>query len=178
MTLVVEEGEAGRLWRLAAAAYPEEGCGVLVGAAAGDVTRVTVVVEGRNLVQERRLDRYELDPADILRADRLARQRGLEVVGFYHTHPDHPARPSPFDTERAWPGYHYVVIAVERGRVAAATAWVLDEPARRFDAVPMVPEVAVPGPPGTGGPPGQDGPGPGAPAGGAILPADMTVERG
>ncbi len=140
MSLVVDGPEAARLFAAAAAAYPEEGCGVLVGRP-GSVTRVTLVVPGRNLVTERRLDRYELDPQDILRADRLARQRREEVVGFYHTHPDHPARPSQFDTDRAWPGYYYVVLAVERGRVALATAWTLDEPSRRFDEAPLDPQA-------------------------------------
>ncbi len=147
MTVVVEDDQAVRLWAAASAAYPEEGCGVLVGHADGDETRVTLVVEGRNLVRDRRLDRYELDPADILRADRLARERGEEVVGFYHTHPDHPARPSQLDTDRAWPGYHYVVIAVAGGRVEVATAWTLDEPARRFDAVSLHPPRPASGPP-------------------------------
>ncbi|HUY96456.1 MAG TPA: M67 family metallopeptidase [Verrucomicrobiae bacterium] len=144
MRLEIAPAEAVRLWTAAAAAYPEEGCGILVGSVADGTTHVTLVVEGHNLVQERRLDRYELDPADILRADRLARGRGEEVVGFYHTHPDHPARPSQFDTDRAWPGYHYVVIAVDAGRVARATAWTLDEPARRFDPVELVAPPAEP----------------------------------
>lgn len=115
----------------AEAAYPYEGCGVLVGAS-GNATEVTEVVQGHNLVVDRRHDRYDLDPGDIIAAERSGRTRGEEVVGFYHTHPDHPARPSQFDTDRAWPGYHYVVIAVDAGRQRRATAWRLqEEPAPR-----------------------------------------------
>lgn len=110
----------------AEAAYPYEGCGVLVGASRS-ATEVTEVVQGHNLVVDRRHDRYELDPGDIVAAERSAQARGEEVVGFYHTHPDHPARPSQFDTDRAWPGYHYVVIAVADGRLRHATAWRLQE---------------------------------------------------
>ncbi|MHB8554226.1 MAG: M67 family metallopeptidase [Candidatus Dormibacteria bacterium] len=110
----------------AEAAYPYEGCGVLVGTS-GPATEVTEVVQGHNLVVDRRHDRYELDPRDIITAERAARARGEEVVGFYHTHPDHPARPSQFDTDRAWPGYHYVVIAVDGGRQRRARAWRLVE---------------------------------------------------
>lgn len=110
---------------LAEAAYPHEGCGVLVGRARVGAAVVTEVREGRNLVTDRRHDRYELDPRDIIAAERRARERGEEVLGYYHTHPDHPARPSQFDTDHAWPGYHYVVISVQRGRLVRATAWTL-----------------------------------------------------
>ncbi|MHB8394980.1 MAG: M67 family metallopeptidase [Candidatus Dormibacteria bacterium] len=108
-------------------AYPYEGCGVLVGRPESERAVVTDVIEGRNLVADRRRDRYELDPRDIIGAERSARSRGEEVVGFYHTHPDHPARPSQFDTDRAWPGYQYVVIAVHGGQQLAATSWRLDD---------------------------------------------------
>jgi proteasome lid subunit RPN8/RPN11 len=113
--------------QLAEATYPYEGCGVLVGRAAEGDSSVTEVVEGHNLVTDRRRDRYELDPRDIVQAERSAHESGEDVVGFFHTHPDHPARPSQFDTDRAWPGYHYVVIAVHSGRQVAATAWRLQD---------------------------------------------------
>jgi proteasome lid subunit RPN8/RPN11 len=84
------------------AAYPYEGCGELIGGSDPDLASVSEVFEGKNLVQDRRDDRYELDPRDIIRAERAARASGQELIGFYHTHPDHPARPSQFDTDRAW----------------------------------------------------------------------------
>ncbi len=131
----------------AAAAYPHEGCGILLGTLVptdgpGLAAQVTEAIEGRNLVTDRRHDRYELDPGDIVRADQRARGRGEEIVGFYHTHPDHPARPSQFDADHAWAGYLYVVIAVHQGRVVEATAWAFDEAAHRFDPIPMVQEPA------------------------------------
>ncbi|HVB52571.1 MAG TPA: M67 family metallopeptidase [Candidatus Acidoferrales bacterium] len=121
------------------AAYPDEGCGVLIGSSEADLASVSDVLEGKNLVQDRRHDRYELDPRDIIRAERAARASGQEVIGFYHTHPDHPARPSQFDTDRAWPGYHYVVVSVKAGQLAEATTWRLvegEEP-NRFQEVPL-----------------------------------------
>ncbi len=134
--------------RLAEATYPYEGCGVLVGMVADGHHEVTEVVEGHNLVTDRRHDRYELDPRDIIQAERLARERGEEVLGFFHTHPDHPARPSQFDTDRAWPGYDYVVIAVHAGRQVAATAWRLHdggEPRQFVEAELQVPHEDDPG---------------------------------
>jgi len=128
-----------RMAELAAAAYPFEGCGVLVGGLGEPEATVVKVVEGHNLVQDRRRDRYELDPRDIINAERDAREADLEVIGFFHSHPDHPARPSQFDTDRAWPCYYYVVISVNAGQLGEATAWRLAEgvESSRFEEVPI-----------------------------------------
>ena len=114
---------------MAAASYPVEGCGVMIGrfGAAGSVDEVVRVVGGRNLVTDRAHDRYELDPGDIVTAERAARAEGLDVVGFWHTHPDHPARPSRFDTERAWAAYVYVICSTTEQGVADVRAWRLDD---------------------------------------------------
>lgn len=124
--------------RLAAAAHPLEGCGVLLGRFGGDgggeVVRVTA---GRNLVSDRAHDRYELDPGDIVAAERAARADGLDVVGFWHTHPDHPARPSRFDTERAWPDYVYVICSTTTAGVVEVRAWTLGEPGGEFAELAM-----------------------------------------
>ena len=108
----------------AEAAYPYEGCGVLVGIE-GEVTEVR---NGTNIrgPQDRARDRYVLDPRDILRAEREADAAGLEVVGFWHTHPDHPSRASRYDADHAWPGYVYVIVSVIQGRAAGEQGWVLE----------------------------------------------------
>ena len=123
---------------LAAASYPVEGCGVLIGRFAADGgTEVVEARAGRNLVTERARDRYELDPGDIVAAERAARAAGLDVVGFWHTHPDHPARPSRFDTERAWPDYVYVICSTTAQGVADVRAWRLDAASGEFAEVPL-----------------------------------------
>lgn len=89
-----------------------------------------------NLNAERSHDRYDLDPRAWVRVERClasAPPPRLEIVGVYHSHPDHPARPSRTDLERAWPDLVYLIVAVEKGRSAAATAWVLCESPRGFD---------------------------------------------
>jgi proteasome lid subunit RPN8/RPN11 len=127
------EGDTrAHLEALAAGTYPVEGCGVLIGRAGNPVSVVQVTI-GRNLVVERARDRYELDPGDILAAERSARAEGLDVVGFWHTHPDHPARPSNFDTERAWPDYVYVICSTTAEGVADLRAWWLDAASGQFD---------------------------------------------
>ena len=108
----------------AESAYPYEGCGVLVGIT-GEVTEVR---KGTNIrgPEDRARDRYVLDPRDILRAEREADAAGLEVVGFWHTHPDHPSRASRYDADHAWPGYVYVIVSVIQGRAAGEQGWVLE----------------------------------------------------
>jgi proteasome lid subunit RPN8/RPN11 len=55
------------------------------------------------------------------------REEGQEIVGYYHSHPDHPARPSAFDAEHAWPWYSYLIVRIDRGRGADLASWVLDD---------------------------------------------------
>lgn len=111
------------LRRLAAGTYPDEGCGVLL----GDGDAIVEARPGRNLRTDRARDRYELDPGDIVRAEREARRRGLDVAGFWHSHPDHPARASAFDTERAWPDYLYLICATTAAGAGEVRAHRLDE---------------------------------------------------
>lgn len=119
--------------RFGAAGYPDEACGVLIGALlpSGGV-RIDEVTRGRNLRADRMRDRYELDPGAIVEAERAARARGLDVVGFWHSHPDHPARPSDFDTERAWSDYVYAIVSTSATGTGDLRAWVLDEAVRAF----------------------------------------------
>ncbi len=124
-----------RLEALAAESYPVEGCGVMVGEFGASEVSVVRVSRGRNLVTDRAHDRYELDPGDIVAAERGARADGLDVVGFWHTHPDHPARPSRFDTERAWPDYVYVICSTTADGVADLRAWRLDAASGEFAEV-------------------------------------------
>ena len=97
-------------------AYPEECCGVLLGRARGDAREV---VEARACANARagRRDRYAIAPEELVAAQREARERGLEIVGFYHSHPDHPPEPSATDRAEAyWEGCSYVIVSVAQGR--------------------------------------------------------------
>lgn len=105
------------------AAYPEEGCGVLVGEDRGAIRRVALAIGVENVAREDRTRRYDLDPERFLAEDRRARARGLEVLGFFHSHPDAPAEPSAFDRERAWPYYTYLIARVAEGRVEEVRGW-------------------------------------------------------
>ena len=121
------EGLREEMRRLGSAAYPYEGCGILLGRP-GPETEVTEVLAGTNLrgPEDRGRDRYVLDPREIMAAQRQADARGEDVVGFWHTHPDHPSRASQYDAEHAWPGYVYVIVSVQGGDAAGEQGWVLE----------------------------------------------------
>jgi len=82
--------------------------------------------------RETERNRFLINPLDQMRVEKDARERGLEVLGYYHSHPDHPARPSLYDREHAWPWYSYVIVSVERGIAKDLTCWVLAEDRNMF----------------------------------------------
>jgi len=113
--------------------YPDEICGLML----GRDRVVTEVRRARNIIVERSRDRYEIDPLDQIRIQREADAAGLDVVGYYHSHPDHPAQASRFDTERAWAAYVYVIVSIEQGKAVDANAFVADEDGGPFHAEPL-----------------------------------------
>jgi len=122
-------------------AYPAECCGVLAGRPGEnrEVIRFMPVVN-------RRTDdphRYLISPNDLRRAEAEVREAGLEVLGFYHSHPDHPAVPSAFDAEHAWPWYSYIIVRVDRGRAAEVSSWQLmdDRSAMSLESIEVFIEV-------------------------------------
>ena len=119
--------------RHASVSYPEECCGFLIGRAAGREVLVERVLSVGNEREDSRHNRYVIRPETVLAAQKEARVLGLDVVGYYHSHPDHPAVPSDFDREHAWPGVSYLIVSVEKGKVAAARSWRLTDDRERFE---------------------------------------------
>ena len=129
--------------------YPAECCGMLLGHVEGPLRVVTEVVpltnlrhdpqRGQELLpladpgRESKHNRFLIDPMEQLRVEKDARARQLDVLGYYHSHPDHPAQPSPYDQEHAWPWYSYVILSVEQGAARDINCWVLAEDRSRFD---------------------------------------------
>jgi proteasome lid subunit RPN8/RPN11 len=105
--------------------YPNEICGIMVGPSEGGFA--TEAKRARNTVVDRPHDRYDIDTRDLIRIHKEAHNSGLDVVGYYHSHPDHPAAPSIIDTEKASSWYVYVIVSVERGRPVATNGFVLEE---------------------------------------------------
>ncbi len=121
----------------ALAGYPFEVCGVLLGREGS----VEDVVRTENREQEQPRVRYAIAPEDLLRIQREARARGHEIVGFYHSHPDHPARPSETDRRIAAEGLSdgvvHVVVGVDGGQRAEPTAWVFRDAVQGFEPEPL-----------------------------------------
>lgn len=116
------------------AAYPEEGAGLLLGKVEGEHKRVVSLLELSNQRETAvRHNRYLLTPEDYLRGEQEAARQGLDVLGVYHSHPDHPNRPSEFDREWAMPWFSYIITSVQDGRAVESRAWVLSEDRSHFE---------------------------------------------
>jgi len=106
--------------------YPHETCGVLIGRQSDGLAEVRRVEQARNLNTDRAHDRFDLDPSDYQAADESARAEGLEIIGIWHSHPDHPAQPSETDRQAAWPGWSYMILSVSADAVQDIRSWRLD----------------------------------------------------
>jgi len=115
--------------------YPNEICGIMLGPQ-GDHS-VTEVRRARNIIVERSRDRYEIDPRDHIRIQREADETGMDIVGYYHSHPDHPARASITDAERSWAGPVYVIVSCENGKVVDGNAFLAERDGGPMRQVPM-----------------------------------------
>ena len=108
--------------------YPHECCGALVGRDG----RVIQVVALPNTTDEGPRRRFLIRPSDYRLAEGRAGELGGELLGFYHSHPDHPARPSQYDLDHAWPTFAYIIVAVEAGTAGDMTVWYLQDDRSRF----------------------------------------------
>jgi proteasome lid subunit RPN8/RPN11 len=119
------------------AAYPNECCGIMYGrdVREGDVVRRVVErLEPVNnaFEEEEQYHRFSISPQQLMKAEKDAAAEGRLVLGFYHSHPDHPARPSEYDRQHAWPFYSYVIVAIANRQAVDMTCWVLDEQTETF----------------------------------------------
>ena len=114
-------------------AYPEEGAGVLLGRPLAEGRLGTQVRPLANTFDpDQRSRRYMIDPLEMLQLEDEAESLGLELIGIFHSHPDHPAQPSEFDRQRALPWYSYLITSVAAGRAVETLSWRLNE-ARQFE---------------------------------------------
>lgn len=113
--------------------YPNECCGAVLGRDASSQGGVERPREIRELFQlaNRREDsprnRFSVSPRDVIEADRRAQALGMELIGWYHSHPDHPAKPSEYDRQHAWPWYSYIIVSVDKGVAGEMTSWRLQD---------------------------------------------------
>lgn len=113
--------------------FPHECCGFMLGKANGTERQVRELLSAENEREDgARHNRFVITPEAYLRGDKAARAKGLDIIGFYHSHPNAPARPSQYDLDHAWPWYSYVIVSIQDGKAADMTSWVLAEDRREF----------------------------------------------
>lgn len=129
MALALEQGVTEAIRRHGADTYPNECCGALIGRDG----RVTTTFALPNTTEEGPRRRFLVRPDDYREAEKQARQAGGDLLGFYHSHPDHPARPSQYDLDHAWPFFSYIIVSVRAGAPEDMTSWRLREDRSAFD---------------------------------------------
>ncbi len=117
----------------AAREYPYECCGVLLGQVEAETKVVTALKPLANVHEEGHERRYLIAPDEMFRLEREARAERIKILGFYHSHPDHPARPSEYDREWAWPWYSYIIVTVAKGIPGEMMCWTLDDDRQAFE---------------------------------------------
>ena len=128
----IPHGIRVRIGGLALAALPDECCGILLGEGAGELA---IVLDAHSVENTHSGDRgrfYAIGPEALLAAHRVARDEGLEVVGFFHSHPSGDARPSVHDRDTAWPAMSYLIISVGGGGIRELRCWRLGDDGREF----------------------------------------------
>ncbi len=134
MILEISAGLLERIHQNGEKSYPEEGAGLLLGRAEATSRLVTEILTLTNAREDSaRRNRYLLTPQDMLRAEEEAERLGLEVIGVFHSHPDHPNQPSEFDREWAMPWFSYLITSVDSGKAVDSRSWRLADDRKSFD---------------------------------------------
>lgn len=137
MVLHISRSQRQKIQTHAETSYPEECCGLLLGKAVDDQRLVVEVVLAENAwnaaaweddtINHGKIDRYAIAPEAMLKIQKAARDRQLDIIGIYHSHPNHPAIPSECDRQYAWQQYSYVIVSVQNAKAVDILSWSLDE---------------------------------------------------
>jgi proteasome lid subunit RPN8/RPN11 len=128
MTIEIPDNIMQKIYANGETAYPEEGAGLILGVLNGEQKQVRAIIELDNAREaEARHNRYLITPQDMLQGEQQALQMGLDIIGVFHSHPDHPDRPSDFDREWALPWYSYLITSVVLGKAVHSRSWRLEE---------------------------------------------------
>lgn len=136
--LVLDDQTSLSMEEHAVKTFPEECCGFMFGRFNDDTVRVESVTAVKNNHPDLKVRRYLISPEDFIVAENYADEKGLSLVGVYHSHPDHPAIPSETDRSAAIPGFTYIIYSIMDGKPADVTAWELAEDRSKFKAVDIV----------------------------------------
>jgi proteasome lid subunit RPN8/RPN11 len=136
--LRIREELSGRIRAHGAETYPHECCGALLGTDGEGGREIAEIVPLTNQRNDSPLNRFSITPEDVRDAEAAARKAGLDLIGWYHSHPDAPARPSEFDREHAWPWYSYIIVSVQERVPRDMNSWRLADDRGHYDAEEIV----------------------------------------
>jgi proteasome lid subunit RPN8/RPN11 len=136
--LRIREELSGRIRAHGAETYPHECCGALLGTDGDETREIAEIVPLTNQRNDSPRNRFSITPEDVRDAEAAAREAGLDLIGWYHSHPDAPARPSEFDREHAWPWYSYIIVSVQERVPRDMNSWRLADDRGHYDAEEIV----------------------------------------
>jgi len=133
--IALEEQHIAEIRRHGERDYPFECCGMMLGRFQHDGRKLVIEIYPISNAREEaaRRNRFLIRPEELMRGEKHARANELDVVGFYHSHPDDRAAPSQYDLEHAWPTYSYIVVAIEHGRAGDLRSWEMENDRSRFN---------------------------------------------
>ncbi|HEY8203440.1 MAG TPA: M67 family metallopeptidase [Pyrinomonadaceae bacterium] len=141
--ITLEERHADEMRAHGERDYPFECCGLMLGRFENEgrkiVTETYPISNAREEAAKR--NRFLIRPEELIRGEKYARERGFDVVGFYHSHPDDRAVPSQYDLDHAWPTYSYIVVSVQNGRAVDMQSWEMENDRSRFNEEQVVSEA-------------------------------------
>jgi proteasome lid subunit RPN8/RPN11 len=132
--LKISDGLVKRIEAHGVETFPYECCGALLGRDDGHGREVTELFALSNRRDDSPRNRFEITPEDVLLAERTAQEKKIDLVGWYHSHPNAPARPSEYDREHAWPWYSYIIVSIRDGEPKEMTSWRLTDDRAAYDA--------------------------------------------
>ena len=132
--LKITEALAGRIRAHGVETYPHECCGAILGRDGEAAREVLDLMPLANRRDDSPRNRFEVTSEDVRLAEKTARAQNLELIGWYHSHPDHPARPSEYDRDHAWPWYSYIIISVQSGQPRDMNSWRLRDDRSAYDS--------------------------------------------
>jgi len=136
--LRIREELSERIREHGAKTYPHECCGALLGSDGAGGREVVEVLSLENQRSDSPRNRFSITPDDVREAEMAARRAELELIGWYHSHPDAPARPSEYDREHAWPWYSYIIVSVQERVPREMNSWKLADDRSHYDAEEIV----------------------------------------
>jgi proteasome lid subunit RPN8/RPN11 len=137
--LLLQANLARQIEREGSQIYPNECCGIMYGRDIAEGRVVDRLEAVPNVFDEtERFHRFSISPKQLMEAEKKAGDEAKLVLGFYHSHPDHPARPSEYDRQHAWPFYSYIIVSISKGEPVDMTSWVLDEATETFSRQDIV----------------------------------------